>query len=120
MKKVLLWTIASVFGVSALAALSEPSTPVIAPTPTAYIAPAPATGTLSLPSATPQALKYQSPTELSNDNYYQNVDGIKVHAPAYAPTIPEGASARCRDGTYSFSLNRRGTCSHHGGVAEWY
>ncbi|MEN9557829.1 MAG: hypothetical protein RL141_198 [Candidatus Parcubacteria bacterium] len=38
-------------------------------------------------------------------------------------TIPEeseGASARCEDGTYSFSESRRGTCSHHGGVAEWY
>jgi chromosome segregation ATPase len=32
---------------------------------------------------------------------------------------PEGASAKCRDGTYSYSQNRRGTCSHHGGVAEW-
>jgi hypothetical protein len=33
---------------------------------------------------------------------------------------PSGASARCRDGTYSYSQNRRGTCSHHGGVAEWF
>ena len=32
---------------------------------------------------------------------------------------PAGASARCRDGTYSFSAHRRGTCSHHGGVAQW-
>jgi uncharacterized protein YraI len=32
---------------------------------------------------------------------------------------PPGASAHCRDGTYSFSQSRRGTCSHHGGVAEW-
>jgi uncharacterized protein DUF3761 len=28
-------------------------------------------------------------------------------------------TAMCRDGTYSYSANRRGTCSHHGGVAEW-
>jgi hypothetical protein len=32
---------------------------------------------------------------------------------------PPGASARCRDGSYSFSNTRRGTCSWHGGVAEW-
>ena len=32
---------------------------------------------------------------------------------------PAGASARCRDDTYSFSRSRRGTCSHHGGVALW-
>lgn len=28
-------------------------------------------------------------------------------------------SAVCRDGTYSYSRSRRGTCSHHGGVARW-
>jgi hypothetical protein len=33
--------------------------------------------------------------------------------------IPTGASALCRDGAYSFSQHRRGTCSHHGGVARW-
>jgi len=32
---------------------------------------------------------------------------------------PPGATARCRDGTYSFSHHRSGTCSHHGGVAIW-
>jgi hypothetical protein len=30
------------------------------------------------------------------------------------------ASARCADGTLSYSAHRRGTCSHHGGVAEWF
>lgn len=28
--------------------------------------------------------------------------------------------AVCRDGSISLSRNRRGTCSHHGGVAQWY
>jgi hypothetical protein len=28
-------------------------------------------------------------------------------------------TARCRDGSYSYSAHRRGTCSHHGGVAVW-
>jgi F0F1-type ATP synthase membrane subunit b/b' len=36
------------------------------------------------------------------------------------PERPAGATARCRDGTYSYSASRRGTCSHHGGVAVWY
>jgi Protein of unknown function (DUF3761) len=27
--------------------------------------------------------------------------------------------ARCRDGSLSFSTRRCGTCSHHGGVAEF-
>lgn len=33
--------------------------------------------------------------------------------------IPAGATALCEDGTFSYSANRRGTCSHHGGVAKW-
>jgi hypothetical protein len=32
---------------------------------------------------------------------------------------PAGATAICKDGTYSFSQTRSGTCSHHGGVATW-
>ena len=57
---------------------------------------------------------------LSNDNYYTNVSGNQVHSPAYAPVVPAGASAQCGDGTYSFSQHRSGTCSHHGGVAQWF
>jgi hypothetical protein len=30
-----------------------------------------------------------------------------------------GASAQCRDGTYSHSHHHSGTCSGHGGVAQW-
>ena len=56
---------------------------------------------------------------LSNNNYYTNSSGNSVHAPAYSDRVPEGASAECRDGTYSFSQHRQGTCSHHGGVADW-
>ncbi len=36
------------------------------------------------------------------------------------PAQSSGASAKCRDGTLSYSQNRRGTCSHHGGVSIWY
>lgn len=56
---------------------------------------------------------------LSNNNYYKNTAGNEVHSPAYSNSIPAGASAQCGDGTYSFSQSRRGTCSHHGGVARW-
>lgn len=62
---------------------------------------------------------YGSGTGLSNDNYYINTYGNEVHSPAYSNTVPAGASAQCMDGTYSFSQSRRGTCSHHGGVAQW-
>jgi len=36
-----------------------------------------------------------------------------------AGTAPPGATAKCRDGTYSFSQHHSGTCSYHGGVAVW-
>ena len=47
--------------------------------------------------------------------------GSKTNEPASPPnnSPPAGATAQCRDGTYSFSQHRRGTCSHHGGVARW-
>ncbi|HEY3597123.1 MAG TPA: DUF3761 domain-containing protein [Paraburkholderia sp.] len=73
------------------------------------------------------AFAYQPPAsapdeaDLSNHNTYRNHDGETVHAPAYSRSgnVPEGASARCRDGTYSFSRHHSGTCSRHGGVESW-
>lgn len=52
-------------------------------------------------------------------NYYVNSKGRCVHRPMHSSSVPKGASAQCRDGTYSFSQSRRGTCSYHGGVARW-
>ena len=34
-------------------------------------------------------------------------------------TDPTGATAKCKDGTYSKSKHHTGSCSHHGGVAEF-
>ena len=51
---------------------------------------------------------------------YVNVDGVRVPSPTFSDTKPAGAFARRRDGSYSFSQHRRGTCSYHGGVAEWF
>jgi hypothetical protein len=52
---------------------------------------------------------------------YVNARGATVAAPADSPDgrAPAGATARCRDGMFSFSHTRSGTCSHHGGVAQW-
>ncbi len=44
---------------------------------------------------------------------------IAVPTTLVAQGPPAGATAQCRDGSYSFSASRRGTCSHHGGVARW-
>jgi hypothetical protein len=48
--------------------------------------------------------------------YYKNVSGVCVHSPS---SDPSGATARCRDWSYSYSLHASGTCSHHGGVGRW-
>jgi hypothetical protein len=36
-----------------------------------------------------------------------------------AASRPTGATAKCKDGTYSHAAERQGACSNHGGVAEW-
>ena len=51
--------------------------------------------------------------------YYTAVSGHRVHSPVRANSAPSGATARCRDSSWSFSESHRGTCSHHGGVASW-
>lgn len=52
-------------------------------------------------------------------NTYTNSAGTTVQSPTYYDSTPQGATAKCKDGTYSFSQSRRGTCSRHGGVAQW-
>lgn len=52
--------------------------------------------------------------------YYTNSYGNRVQSPTYYNSRPVRATALCRDGTYSFSQSHRGTCSHHGGVKQWY
>jgi len=47
------------------------------------------------------------------------VAGADATAHGASTSAPPGATARCRDGTYSFSQHHSGTCSHHGGVAVW-
>ncbi|WP_199155266.1 DUF3761 domain-containing protein [Chromobacterium sp. ASV23] len=59
-------------------------------------------------------------TNLETEDSYINHDGQKIHRPTHANGKPAHASAHCRDGSYSFSTHHRGTCSHHGGVVEWY
>ena len=41
--------------------------------------------------------------------------GAAVHAAG-----PNGATAQCKDGTYSKSTHRAGTCAGHKGVQTWY
>jgi len=53
------------------------------------------------------------------EGYYTNVSGHQIHRPSFNATRPAGATARCGDGSWSYSEHHQGTCSHHGGVATW-
>ena len=77
---------------------------------------------LSLPGIA-AAREYRQPDETTLDRHghYRSRDGSSVHQPARTRdgSKPHGATAKCRDGTWSFSHTHRGTCSRHGGVAHW-
>lgn len=104
---------------------NKDTTPKPAVTATESPAPAPAPEPAPEPKPTPAPAPSPAPaassSNLSNNNTYTNSAGNTVHSPASTTdgSIPAGATAQCADGTFSFSQSRRGTCSHHGGVASW-
>jgi Protein of unknown function (DUF3761) len=72
--------------------------------------------------STPGEAESESPEEEPEctNGTYVNSAGNTVCSPEESPDgPPAGATAECQDGTYSFSESRSGTCSHHGGVANW-
>ena len=89
------------------------------PIPAAY--PQPAVQTGHVRSTQLQLDAQPKEAELLSHRHYRTRSGQEVHAPAASThdQVPAGASAKCRDGSYSFSQHRRGTCSHHGGVGSW-
>jgi Protein of unknown function (DUF3761) len=74
-------------------------------TPAAPAAAAPAAAAPAA-SAAPAAAKTSTATKSAPTATASNTD-------------PTGATAKCKDGTYSKSQHHSGTCSSHGGVAEW-
>lgn len=64
----------------------------------------------------PQPQVQQTQPSCQNGTYI-NSAGNTVCRPSSSNN--GGATAICRDGTYSYSQSRRGTCSHHGGVSRW-
>jgi hypothetical protein len=65
------------------------------------------------------ALALEGAAVANDSDYYANSSGRQVHRPEHTSQAPPGATAKCRDGTWSFSEHHSGTCSHHGGVAAW-
>lgn len=61
---------------------------------------------------------YVAPQPTCTNGSYVNSSGNTVCSPSATNT--GGATARCNDGSYSYSQHRSGTCSGHKGVAVWY
>ena len=69
--------------------------------------------------------KYYSDAEYANDmaelkwaGHAEDWYAANRMPDSYYPD--DNPTAVCNDGTYSYSQSRSGTCSWHGGVAEWY
>jgi Protein of unknown function (DUF3761) len=71
------------------------------------------------PSRTQPQEQQKSQPICTDNGTYLNGKGERVKRPENCSAAPQGATAQCRDGSYSFSKSRRGTCSHHGGVVKW-
>jgi hypothetical protein len=71
------------------------------------------------PQASQDKDKDKDKVSCTNNGTYVNSKGQTVKRPENCSGPPKGATAQCGDGSYSFSRSRRGTCSHHGGVAKW-
>jgi len=88
--------------------------------PEAKTAPPSVGGEISKPkTASPAAGRVVTDNSLVKcpNGSYVNSYGNTVCRPSNSNT--GGATAVCKDGTYSYSQSRRGTCSKHGGVARW-
>jgi Protein of unknown function (DUF3761)/Protein of unknown function (DUF2510) len=90
--------------VGTTAAPTEAVAPVTAPAP--FVDPAAAGAGSDLGGTGPSC----------GEGAYRNSKGVCVPSPVAAPAPPAGATARCNDGTWSFSKTHSGSCSHHGGV----
>lgn len=83
-------------------------------TPAAHPAPA-AKPTVAAARPTPAPRPTAHPTPRATP-----VHRTAATAPAPQARGPNGATAKCGDGTYSTSKTRTGTCAGHKGVAQWY
>jgi hypothetical protein len=72
------------------------------------------------PNSTSNHHLNQAKPKCTDNGTYVNSQGQTVKRPETCSSAPDGATAQCRDGSYSFSKSRRGTCSHHGGVSKWF
>jgi hypothetical protein len=80
-------------------------------TPQPAPAPPPPSATANPASKPSTAAKQTAPTGKTSS---------KAQIVAPPPGTPDNATAKCKDGTYSFAKTHSGACSNHGGASEWY
>jgi hypothetical protein len=100
-----------------IAGIPAPTTAIPAPATTAAAQEPP--DTPPIPTTEGPAPPPPAATPTCANGAYVNAEGNTVCRPQSGPAAPPDATARCKDGSWSSSQNRRGTCSSHGGVAEW-
>jgi hypothetical protein len=115
--------------------LTPSFTPTSSRTPTGTLTPT-ITNTPTItetPTQTSTSTITLTPTRTSTSTLTGTVTGTPSRTPAptstrrptatksyFSPGPGSGATALCKDGTYSYSAIHQGTCSRHGGVAVWY
>jgi len=71
------------------------------------------------PAATPAAPAKAAPAKPAAKEAKPAAAPAGAAATASAAGAPAGATAKCKDGSYSKSKTHSGSCSHHGGVATF-
>ncbi|MGD0501506.1 MAG: DUF3761 domain-containing protein [Steroidobacteraceae bacterium] len=80
------------------------------------------TGSSSAPAATPPPSSSVPPSGTMSKPTAPATTAATSSASAKSTTgnmDPTGATAKCKDGTYSKAKNHTGACSKHGGVDQW-
>jgi len=102
MRRILLLVVPALVFVIACSDVSTPSSTDVSTSPPTAVASAEA----SSPSPTHAAVASVAPVQAPPQD-------------PYAAATAAGATAVCAEGTWSYSKNRSGTCSSHGGVHWW-
>ena len=71
------------------------------------------------PSATATVAPASSPSPQAATPTVPTAPAPPVNPASSDAAAPQGATAKCKDGTFSTSKQHEGSCSHHGGVAQF-
>ena len=80
---------------------------------------APAAGTPPASGSAMKAAAGSSGSSSSGSSTASTPSSSSSNSTTTGNTDPTGATAKCKDGTYSKSKHHSGTCSKHGGVDQW-